>query len=359
MRPGNELMWSELLEKAKEYIHGLKIKDHITGQYRSVFDTKRSVAFQGFLVAIESVQGLYHDLVRNGPMKYLCTYKLSQDHIESFFGKVRQRRGPGNNPTVPHFKSSYKRLLIGAEISASRSANVLPPDKIKILNCQETSNFSRRARQNRMIHKEGDRSKIVRDFVYLSEVFSSCYHPIISNLNAFVRGVVGYIAGFVVQSRALHARRKCTVCRNALKDRSLDITNLGDYGRLISLKNVNNGLAVPTTDVVLVCALAEEAIRKSSPSGECPRPHAVSRSREDHIRDVVLKSIGAGAFTSLQCAVHSDNGSPADHITNLIYDICTTYYNIRTRHICHLFNDLNVSKAIRHKFSKLILFNNQ
>jgi len=39
-------------------------------------------------------------------MKYLLTYKFSQDHIELFFGAVRSTGGFNNNPTA------YKRLLM-------------------------------------------------------------------------------------------------------------------------------------------------------------------------------------------------------------------------------------------------------
>jgi len=48
------------------------------------------------------VKSLFCELVGrdNAPMKYLLTYKFSQDHIELFFGAVRSTGGFNNNPTA-------------------------------------------------------------------------------------------------------------------------------------------------------------------------------------------------------------------------------------------------------------------
>ncbi|KAE8745828.1 hypothetical protein FOCC_FOCC007475, partial [Frankliniella occidentalis] len=103
-----------------------------TNCYHSVIKSERKVGFQGFLVSIESITCLFNDLVRNGDLDYLCTYKLSQDHLESFFGWIRQRRGCGNNPTVIQFQGSYKRLLMGSQIKVSKSANIMPQEAVKL-----------------------------------------------------------------------------------------------------------------------------------------------------------------------------------------------------------------------------------
>ena len=73
---------------------------------------KRKTGFIGFLVGIKSVQGMFHDLVEspNPPLRYLLTYKFSQDHLELFFGAVRAAGGCNNNPTAYNFLSIYKTL---------------------------------------------------------------------------------------------------------------------------------------------------------------------------------------------------------------------------------------------------------
>lgn len=73
---------------------------------------KLFLGFVGFLASIEAIKGLFSELVdsENAPMKYLLTYKLSQDHLELFFGAVRSANGSNNNPTAQQFIGSYKRF---------------------------------------------------------------------------------------------------------------------------------------------------------------------------------------------------------------------------------------------------------
>lgn len=58
-------------------------------------------------------------------LKYLLTYKLSQDHLKLFFGAIRSRGGFNNNPTSRQFEAAYKRLLIQSEISAGNRGNAI------------------------------------------------------------------------------------------------------------------------------------------------------------------------------------------------------------------------------------------
>jgi len=67
-------------------------------------NSKRKTPFIGFILAIDAVIGLFNTLVTpvNAPLHYLLTYKLSQDHLELFFGCIRLRGGC-NNPTASQF----------------------------------------------------------------------------------------------------------------------------------------------------------------------------------------------------------------------------------------------------------------
>jgi len=61
----------------------------------------------------------------------LLTYKLSQDHLEHFFGLIRARFGANNNPTPLQFKNTYRRLLLG--ITNNIVHNVLIQDNSEIV----------------------------------------------------------------------------------------------------------------------------------------------------------------------------------------------------------------------------------
>lgn len=86
LRKENEEYWRRLLEEAREYTKTLKNK---YGRY--LHGTKNKTPFLGFLININSYIGIYEDYVKadNGPLKYILTYKTSQDHLELFFLCVR------------------------------------------------------------------------------------------------------------------------------------------------------------------------------------------------------------------------------------------------------------------------------
>ena len=79
--------------------------------------------------------GLAEDLVNaeNPVLKYLLTYKMSQDHLELFFSAVRACGGWNNNPTTRQFVAAYKQLLMRHNIEGGRG-NCTPQDDTEILN---------------------------------------------------------------------------------------------------------------------------------------------------------------------------------------------------------------------------------
>lgn len=79
-----------VLNKAYQYILGIK---NPAGE--PIHISRRKTGFVGFLVAIESVKMIFQTLVDNkdGPLKYLFTYKLIQDHLELFLVLCVQQGG--------------------------------------------------------------------------------------------------------------------------------------------------------------------------------------------------------------------------------------------------------------------------
>lgn len=139
MRQRNQHFWHGFLENTKRYIHSLK-DTYGTPMTR----TNRKTPFVGFLVAINSVTALFQQFVVGAPehpptLKYLLTYKLSQDHLELFFGCVRCHLGYNNNPTCRQFIAAYKRLLVQNEIKASKNANCVNLELVPILTFDSSS----------------------------------------------------------------------------------------------------------------------------------------------------------------------------------------------------------------------------
>jgi hypothetical protein len=111
LRKENEHLWKSLLTESLDYLRSLKTKDG-----KSIFESRLKTGFVGFVCGIFAIHGLYEDLIETGRMKYLLTYKLSQDHLELFFCAIRSCLGSSNNPTCIQFESAMKHLLMKNEI---------------------------------------------------------------------------------------------------------------------------------------------------------------------------------------------------------------------------------------------------
>jgi len=112
MKMENVESWAPFLQKAEVYI--LSLCDSAGNK---ILSGRRKTGFLGFLSNIAAYRNMFTQLVEGGQLKYLLTYKTSQDHLEIFFGKIRSRQGCNDNPTADQFSSTYKRLLMhGASI---------------------------------------------------------------------------------------------------------------------------------------------------------------------------------------------------------------------------------------------------
>lgn len=56
-------------------------------------------------------------------MKYILSFKLGQDHIETLFSKIRSKGGCNDNPDVVQFTAALKGLLVKTDITPSSNAN--------------------------------------------------------------------------------------------------------------------------------------------------------------------------------------------------------------------------------------------
>ena len=75
--------------------------------------SRRKTGFIGFLVCCKSIEVINEVLLASPKpaLEHLLTYRMSQDHIESFFSKIRSMGGFNNNPSAGQFLAAYKRVL--------------------------------------------------------------------------------------------------------------------------------------------------------------------------------------------------------------------------------------------------------
>lgn len=77
----------EYLDKANDYLKSIKIGT------KSIFTTNKATGFEGYLINIFSLKCAYKMYVETGILEYLPTYQMSQDGLESLFGRVRSLNG--------------------------------------------------------------------------------------------------------------------------------------------------------------------------------------------------------------------------------------------------------------------------
>lgn len=77
----------EFLNDAKKYIFSLKVTSKRTGLMVPIIKSDSNTAFRGFILNINSIEAIYKEYIENQHlMDFLATYRLSQDHLEMFFG---------------------------------------------------------------------------------------------------------------------------------------------------------------------------------------------------------------------------------------------------------------------------------
>jgi len=309
------------MKEFKIYIKGLSFLDETM-----VVNSQRKTGFLGLLFSLENCLKLYKLLTKNYPMKFLLTYKISQDHIETMFSAIRSRGGYNDNPTCRQFVAAFKRVLVHNEISGSLYGNCIALDntthltgkKFDDIQCKEPLTFS--------FSWCPTRSVIDHDY------FDNYIH-----LSKFVDCVSSYISGFVAKKVAI--KTDCENCKSSLTTTHTDIlTQIKNRGYLTKASN----------DVVLICNATEKMLR------QYPNQIYKRNSQQFYIAKVksqLYKS--CKIFTNLDCG--NDAWFENDHKNNLVNKIILKYLDIR---MYHEFNLRNIDHIkTRSKLTKQIHFN--
>ena len=80
----------------------------------------------GFIISSVSIMHLFDSIIKSGlhPLRYLLTYKLSQDHLELFLQLF--------SPSV-HLRNTRKRLLTHYQLKDIASGNCIPQDSSNLM----------------------------------------------------------------------------------------------------------------------------------------------------------------------------------------------------------------------------------
>lgn len=144
---------------------------------------------------MKSVFTIAEELLNYFPYKYLLTYKHSQDHIEIFFLKIRQRFGYNNNPNVVEFRTCMKQMLLKNSVTSSYAANCVAFDtscsesvfEIRWLKIKSSDTLSTEEEKCFMDNLT-DEEEAIPDFLNEDEAFG-----------IIKENILYYICGFIVR----------------------------------------------------------------------------------------------------------------------------------------------------------------
>ncbi len=346
LKLANVSVWRSFLDDAKGYLLSLTDVNNVP-----LYKTKRKTPIIGLLCTIESVIGIFNDYCGkdNSPLKYLLTYKLSQDHLELFFGAVRASCGSNNNPNVRQFIAAYKRLLMRHNIEGGLG-NCLRQDQTALLNvdvvCEQSGDYNTDSLDMSMarFYDIPTRKPICDDHDYADM-------PPINTLSDYKTAVVTYIAGFVV--RMVKRKISCPRCTAAL---TADVTVNGGIGeQFLKLKN-RGGLVRASDCVIKVCQATEKCFSRMHAARGDQLP--LTSRIVPIITSTVLSEVAHCCFQSLNSHMY-DCTPDSNHLFILIKCVASCYCTVRMHHLAKQKSSSIAGVKIRKQLSKIILFKNQ
>jgi hypothetical protein len=333
LRQANKTTWLSFLNRAEKYITSLQTTEGVP-----LYKTKRKTAILGYLLMIRNVKSIFEQYIeKENIIKYLLTYKFSQDYLELFFSAVRSLNGRNNNPTFIQFKGAYRRLL-NIQDSSIVSGNCTAQDDTVILNTADVIP-SGQATQSALSRKYDFTQAMndIPDHDYCMYSQSDCYSP-------YIATIVTYIAGFV--AKKLLETIACKACANALYT-----TTPPDFDKrfiLLKLKD-KGGLTYPSKDVLKVAEISERVFRRymSTTSGKPTNRH---NAKQLVLTGVLSHISNLALFQNMKDHMF-DTEITDNHIYTLCKSIVNTYIQIRFHHEAKTFTSSIRGPNVRNQFT--------
>jgi len=308
---------AEFTEIFTEYVKDLKVKEK--NDFVPVLESNRKTGFIGILVCLNSLLQLHSKLIVTGVLEYFKVYKISQDHLELFFGSIRAQGGYNNNPTARQFQSAYKKLVVRVnDVESFNTGNCIPlehidilhyssSDPIKVINLN-SNNYNNKLdlilSESEILENNQSVDSYINDHDYICK-------PNEYSISNFTKEVTIYIAGFVVYKLASVLR--CEICIKSLCaiDKGMFLNSL------ITMKNRGGekGLMYPSDDVLEICFETEKLLKMYNFETRAINTIAI----QSKIVNYVLSH--RKIFKLLEFHIAESNSSFSDHLTLLIKSI--------------------------------------
>lgn len=261
-------------------------------------------------------------------LPYICTYRFSQDHLESFFGSMRTKGGCNNNPNAVHFRACYKRLIHHNDVTSTAKANCTEFNDTKILLGEGNASY---------IQDKITRSNTAENDHVYEELKERLMTADLSASNSipedFLNEAVTRDATEV--QKALLEKLKCEKCINAVlnEDRNSDTNVCPSVMMICKISNTEFSILVnkkSNFNVEKYFTLLTNCI--------------LTRIQNEY----------ENVLDCLQRHIIEDNEVKENHSVKLMKLIVDSYLNIRITRYCETV--ITFKQSTRNKLNKLILF---
>lgn len=291
----------------------------------------------GFAAAVKSVLTISKYLLNSTSFKFVLSYKFSQDHLETFFSKIRARHGFNNNPNVQQFKWALQQILLHNEILASAVGNSLYVD-----NDPSGSIFEIQWRKKDV---DVDYENVGEEDDNICEEEHLLLQS--SSNDKLKDNILYYISGFIV--RKILKKVNCLNCKLGLIENTTDHTYMlpDEYTHLVHVKDLG-GLIRVSKDVFRVVSESERTLLVTNFKFNDPKSHT-------KLTISVKNNLAAESIFS-SC---EESSNLRCHKLEIIKMIANYYFKIRLHSIAKTKTmEVNVTSK-RHWRNKLTLFFNQ
>lgn len=261
------------LHEAKKYILSLKMKDPKTEKMIPIVKSSFKTGFRGYVINIISLIAVYFELVeKHHWLKFFATYRISQDHLEMLFGKIRSMNGNNDNPMAHQFAAAYRKILHQCDITHSPHSNVkaLADSTITLItsdiltvpsfrklrpNLNESVEHYNKLCEEHNLQISADTSEAPHEYLDL-ELLMLGEHLTDSVLDAGIAYLANNIQCRLSESNQIYCNTCATILRESPKiDDKLCISPTGSKPSLSTYKickltdiavksNINNGLQI-------------------------------------------------------------------------------------------------------------------
>ncbi|GFS26498.1 THAP domain-containing protein 9 [Elysia marginata] len=290
---------------------------------------KRKTGFVGFVVTLTSTKRIAERLLRNG-YKFLLTYRLSQDHLETLFSRIRRKGGWNNNPNTLQFKFALRSLLMKNGVLSSLKGNCSPsPPDNPLLDVDGGEGNTK------------DKDK--------SEAF---FQNILCNPGPYYQHVLHYIAGYI--EKKLIEKLKCPHCISHLSAKE---DSFSQFEQLTKRRN-KGGLRLPHPDILVIVKKTDQILRTLLASAKDGPLRSVSKQTTLRTTIAVIESLGDCVFKMDHPNITHIESEDVHHVQNIKF-ITHLFCKMLFHHHGKLYTESYIQKdvcSVRHKLNKTVLF---